>query len=340
MLYSLGEIKSQLAQYAGIKDTNGNYAFDDTTFPTDSLANNIVNDTFREICGGWDYRFLETTKSYQFYHTISGVSALAVSGTSVSGNAMLGQIVPYPSDVLNYTWLGQSPISQSSVGYSGIAFSGVDISGISTSGISNTGRLTEANWTGVGFQYQLDNDVDKLLVPAIAIQHISNGATNIAQGLLCTRIAFEDMMRIFPIGVVAASGAPIYFSEQPGMSPDNNKSIVFGPTPLPSYSGNTFTVFYKKRQEDLINDTDVQNTIPLSWQNVIVKSALVKIYQIKEPDRIQFILPEATQLIRNMKLWDAQQPSLVNKWRDSNYDTNSSFLYDNSSWFTLGEGSR
>jgi hypothetical protein len=346
MLYNLGQIRSQIAQYCGVRNTVGAYDFDYTTFPTIDLANNMINDSFREICGEWDYTFLETTKSYPFYHTISGVQGvlLTITGT-YSGNVVTGtqNVAPYPSDVLQYSWLAHNTVGDLQVNFSGVTGTFYNngntsqlVTGISTGGVvSYIGA-----WTGVGYMYQLDNDIDKLMVPAIYVPHSNNG--NSAQGVMVKNIDYEDMIRVFPIGTIQASGTPIYFSEAPGLSnvADNGKMIQFGPAPTASaYSGNNFVLFYKKKHVDLVNDTDVQNVVPDIWQNAIIKMASAKVFAIADPTRMPTALAEASQLIRGMKLWDAKQPSKVRRWRDANYGTQSSFLFDNSSWFTLGGGS-
>ena len=117
--------------------------------------------------------------------------------------------------------------------------------------------------------------------------------------------------------------------------------MVFGPTPTTAaYSGNNFVAFYKRKHVDMVNDSDVQIVVPEQWQNAILKLAVAKIFEIADPDRAPQAAAEASKLIRAMKLWDSKQPSKVRRWRDANYDTNSSFLYDSSSWFTLSSGGR
>ena len=338
-LYNLGQIRSQIAQYCGVRNAAGAYDFDTTTFPTIDLANNIINDSFREICGEWDYTFLETTKSYPFYHQIQGVQSLYLSGTSNATSLPIsGTMTPYPADVLNYAWTADNTYQNVANNYSGITFVGVDSTGTSWTGISNIGNVTTGNWVGVGYTYQLDQDIDKFMVPAIYVPHSNNG--NSAQGVMVKNIDYEDMVRIFPIGTIQASGTPIYFSEAPGLSPINNngKSIIFGPTPTyTAYSGNNFVAFYKKKHVDLTSDTATQTVVPEQWQNAPIKLASAKIFQIADPARADAAAAESSRLIRAMKLWDAKQPSKVRHWRDANYDTNASFLYDNSSWVTLGD---
>jgi hypothetical protein len=343
-LYNLGQIKSQIAQYAGVRNTLGQYGFDDSTFPTEDLTNNIVNDSFREICGEWDYTFLETTRSYPFYHVISGVQSITgiASGTYIGGPFFQSgvSVTPYPNDVLNFAWTAENSVDDVTNHFSGVHCLITVAPGINVGGVMISGDITYNNWSGVGYNYQLSNDIDKFYVPGVFIPHSNNGLS--ANGILVKNIDYEDMVRIFPIGTIQASGTPIYFSEAPGLSPNiNGKSIVFGPTPVTSqYSGNNFITFYKKKHVDLVDDNDVQSVIPDMWQNAVIKLATAKVFQIADPSRADATLREASGLIRSMKLWDAKQPSKVRRFRDSTYDTNSSFIFDNSSWFTLGGSGR
>lgn len=340
-LYNLTQTLSQVSTYAGIQNENNAYYPSATTFPSEDLMIDMVNDSIREICGDWEYTFLETTRSYPFYHVVSGVQSVYLSGSNTLGSGISGTITPYPSDVLNYAWTAHNTVQNISNNFSGIAFTGTDVSGVSWTGISNSGNVTTCNWTGVGYQYQLDPDIDKFYVPGIWCPASNND--NSAKGVLLKNIDFEDMMRIFPIGNIAASGTPIYYSEAPGISTANNngKQIIFGPTPtLTGYSGNNFVCFYKKLHQDLVNDTDTQQVIPIQWQNVIIKLTAAKVLAISDPSRYELVMKEAVGLIRSMKLWDAKQPSKVRRIRDSNYDTNSSFIYDSSVWFSLSGSGR
>src|ERR1035437_5705314 len=287
-LYSLGDIRSQVAQYAGIRNTQGLYDMDATTFPNIDLGNKMINDSIREIAGDWEYTFLETTKSYPFYHVISGVQAIDLVTTNASGVVVAsGSITPYPNDVLNYSWLAHNSVNDMNSNFSGISYVGTSGSSIFT-GLSTSGIVTTHNWTGVGYTYQLDADIDKFYVPGVYVPHSNNG--NSAQGVLIKNIDFEDMIRIFPIGTTQASGTPIYFSEAPGLSITNGKSIVFGPAPTTTaYSGNNFVCFYKKTHIDMVLDTDTQNMFPQQWQNVIVKMATAKTLQISDPSRAESV---------------------------------------------------
>jgi hypothetical protein len=122
------------------------------------------------------------------------------------------------------------------------------------------------------------------------------------------------------------------------MSETNNNgySLVFGPFPTAAYSGNTFLVFYKKLQQTMVNDTDVQNTIPISFQNVITAFAEAKIFQLSNPERVSGQLQYSQSLLNNLKRWDWAQPSKVRVFRDANFDSGFNSAYDNSVYFRLG----
>jgi hypothetical protein len=322
-----------VCQMAGIQDSYGNYDLDDTTYPTLTLGNQMINDTYREITSAWDYQFLETSKSYPFYHTISGVQSLLVTGTTVVGSTGVSAVItPYPTDVLNYTWLAQNSVGDLSSNFSGISFT--DASGSQC--ISTSGSITTAIWTGVGYVYQLDPDVDKFLAPGVVVAH-SNGS-NVGQGIVLTNMDYEDIVMQIPIGTINASGTPSQYFELPGLSPDNNKAIQFFPFPTSSYSGNTFVVNYKKKHVDLQSDSDTQNVIPEQWQNTVTYGVLEKFNSVRNPDRQPEALMRKEKLINSMKLWDAQQPSKVRHWRSGQPGIGQSYLYDNSTWFHLDDG--
>lgn len=334
-LYSLQTLRQQVCQYAGIQDSNGNYELDTTTFPTLNLGNQIINDSIREITSAWDYQFLETAKSYPFFHTISGVQSVALSGVTIIGSSgTTGVVTPYPTDVLNYSWLGHNSVQDLATNFSGISFT--DISG--NAAISISGSVTTATWTGVGYTYQLDPDIDKFLAPGVVVTH-SNGGT-IGQGIIMSNVDYEDIVRMIPIGVIAASGTPSMYFQIPGLSPDNGISIQFFPFPQSSYSGNTFNVNYKKKHVDLEDDTAIQNVIPEQWQNTIVQTVLAKVNSIRNPDRQQESEMRAAKLVNSMKLWDAQQPSKIRHWRSGGAGAGTGYLYDSSTWLTLGDAPR
>lgn len=333
MLYNLGQIRQQVSQIAGIQNSLGSYDLDDTTYPTLSLGNMFINDTLREICSAWDYQFLETSKSYPFWHIISGVQSVYVSGLTNAGNvATSGIVTPYPSDVLNYSWLAEQSVQDIQSNFSGIPFT--DSTG--RQAVSTTGYQTIGNYVGVGYVYQLNNDIDKFLPGGVQIAH-SNGG-NVGQGIVMTNVDYEDIIRLIPIGVINASGTPSMYFQTPGLSPNNGIAIQFFPFPLPSYSGNNFIVNYKKKHLDLINDNDVQSVIPEQWQNTVIQTVLAKVNSVRSPDRMPENEQRAAKLINSMKLWDAQQPSKVRHWRSGQPGGGESYLYDNSTWLSLGDG--
>lgn len=335
MLYNMSQVLSQVAQRAGTKDTNGNYAFDDTTYPTSGLAVNFFNDSIREICGSWDYRCLEQTKSYPFLHNISGVQSLYVSGNS-GATPISGMITPYPHDVLNFTWTAVNNPTLIANGFSGVTFIGTNPAGVAFTGVSTTGTVTTATLSGtVGYVYQLDQDIDKFLAPGILIQNTTVGGT--AAGVICQNTMQEDIMRLIPIGAINASGTPSYFWEAPGMSDTNNKAIQFFPFPAAAYSGQTFTVPYKKRHVDLTDMNQQQNMIPEAWQQIIVQAVLEKVFDISSPDQVPLIESRKNMLINQFRIWDALQPSIIFTWRDYNYNSRTNSAYDNSTWLSLGD---
>lgn len=335
MLYNLGQIRQQVAQLAGTQNTLGVYDFDDTTYPTSGLANNFINDSIREICGSWDFTFLETSKSYPFYHNISGVQSLYLSGTTSGGTPITGIVTPYPGDVLSYAWSAANNPAQIANNFSGIAFSGRAASGTTYQGTSVSGVQTTAIWSGVGYVYQLDADIDKFLAPGIVIAHSTGN--NTAAGVICQNTPMEDITRLIPIGIINASGTPSFFTEFPGMSTDNNKAIQFFPFPTPSYSGQTFIVPYKKRHIDMVDDNEKQNMIPESWQRIIVNATLEKVFDLSAPDKVSLVTARKEGLIAQMKVWDAMQPSKIYHWRDFNFNSSTNSAYDSSVWFHLSD---
>lgn len=332
MLYTLAQYRQYIAQACGIQNTAGAYDFDASTAPTLNLANQMINDSFREICGAQDYTFLETNRSYPFYHIISGVQSVnlysATSGVTVYAS---GTITPYPASVLYYTWNSDNSVQDINTNFSGISY--VGLSGTTAfSGLSTSGNVTALNWTGVAYNYQLDGDIDKL--HAVVIQQ-PNTSANTATAIILQNADWHDMEKLFPIGTVASSGTPIYYSEFPGLSPTNNKTLAFGPQPDITFSGANFIVHYKKRQEDLINDTDVQNVFPEQWQNVITYQTVEKILDMLQNPKSNIYRAKKQELIDNMNIWDFNQPDKIRFWRDynerSSFGNGSRSVYDTSS---------
>ncbi len=324
MLMNLGQLRAFIAQEAGIKNTNGVYDFDDSTQPTLDQVNIYINNAIRESCASWDYTFLETSKSYPFNHTISGVQGATFYATT-SGIFNSGPIVPWPSSVLNFSQFQNIDASNTLVG---ISFVGTDSVGNTYNSISSSGLITYDNtYVGIGYTYQLDNDVDKL--HAIMISQSISGVSPRVGPL--GYVEWHDLERMIPIGIISASGCPIWYTEFPGLSntPLNEKTIQFFPTPLPNFNGESFIVHYKKKHVDMINDTDYQNVIPEQYQTVITQASLEKIFDILDNPKIALVSKRKEDIINDMRIWDGTQPNKIFKWRDYNYRNSASRLFDN-----------
>lgn len=333
-LYNLGQIRQQVAQESAIQDENGDYEFSSTTFPSKDLVNTYINQAIMEVTSPWDYGFLQTSKSYPFKHVISGVQGVYLSGYSVTdtGVRTIGELTPYPFDVLNYSWRANNQIDMSNANFSGLSFTGVHSTGSGYSSVSTYGYPTyNNNLTTVGYTYQLDNDIDKIL--ACIISNSNSGQT--AKGILLTSVQWHDIERTIPIGIIASSGTPIYYSEFPGLGPITNKTIQFFPTPTPIYSGESFIIHYKKRHTDLVNDSDLQQVIPEQFQRIITNATLEKVFDLLDNPKASLATQRRMNLESKMKVWDANQPNAINRWRDFNYENMTSRLYDNSQLVTI-----
>ncbi len=323
MLKNLIQLRQEVAQSAGIKNTANIYDFDATTFPTLSQVNIFINDGIREVTSSWDYTFLQSSRSYPFQHTISGVQGVYLFGTALqSGNlsgsigVVSGLVVPYPNEVLNYSWIAnnQPPLINSN--YSGIQFvgqSGVVI----TTGISNSGYQTVGNYNGVGYTYQLDQDVDKLI--GVMLSNSNSGQTS--KGIMLPSIEWHDLERLIPIGIINSSGTPSCYSEFPGFSPSNNKTIQFFPTPTSNFVGESFIAHYKKKHVDLDTDTATQNVIPEQYQALITQATLEKIFDVLDNPKAELATARKTNLVNQMRIWDANQPNKMAAWTDFTYNS-------------------
>jgi hypothetical protein len=146
-----------------------------------------------------------------------------------------------------------------------------------------------------------------------------------------TSVDWHDFERMIPIGIVASSGTPIYYSEFPGLQPENNGKVVqFFPTPTTNFSGNTFVVHYKKKHVDMVADTELQNVIPEQYQYAITQAVLEKIFDALDNPKSQLVQAKKEELIRKMRQWSENQPNKMPHWMDFNYNSLSSRLYDNS----------
>ena len=294
----------------------------------------MINQSIKEITSQWDYTFLETTKSYPFYHVISGVQAVQFT----TGGIFFGT-EPYPRSVLTYSQTAAFDPRDVTNNFSGISYTGYLPGDPQPYGLHSTsGTPTTMNWSGVGYTYQLDEDIDKILAPGIVIMNSVSG--NTAKGIIEQATEWEDITRLIPIGVINASGTPCMYMEAPGLGPQNGKSVQFFPFPTPDYASESFVVPYKKKHVDLVNSTDQQTVIPEQWQEVILYGALEKIFEISDDPKSDKQREKKEELIAKMKVWDANQPAKMRHWRDYNLNNKSNFMYDNSTWLTLGEGLR
>lgn len=319
---TLGQLRQQIAQntQAGVLDTStGIYDFSTDTYPTLDYVNQMINDTLREVPGAWDYTFLETNRTYPFYHTISGVQGVYLEGTNgVTSNVISGTIIPYPSQVMYYTQYANNSVTDESTNFSGISFTGY--SGTSTtlvSGVSTSGSVTYGDFTTVGFTYQMDNDIDKII--AVVVSQNIGGAANIGQGYVMQYVDFHDLETAIPIGLISASGTPVMYTEMPGLGPDTNKVLQFYPFPTVNYSGQVFNVHYKKKHVDMVDDDEKQNVIPEQFQYLVNFAVSEKIYTMLDNPKAALMSQEKERMITDLKVWDANQPDKIRRWRDYNY---------------------
>lgn len=325
MVKTLAQLRQEIAQLsqAGVTDyTTGVADFDTTTFPTATQVNIFINDCIREITSNWDYTFKETNKSYPFLHTISGVQSVDLW----TSNRASGTITPYPADVLSFSWSAENSVQDLNNNFSGITYTGLSGTSVFT-GVSTSGVQSISDYTTVGLQYQLNEDIDKIV--AIGIPHSVTGGT--ANGILMTGVDWHEMERIIPIGIISSSGSPVFYSEFPGLSPDvNNKTIQFFPSPTPDFSGNTFIVHYLKKHVDMVVDTEKQNIIPEQWQYVITQAVLEKVFDVLDNPKAELATGRKDTLVSAMRQWDGNQPSKMPTWMDYRYNSLTNRTYDNS----------
>lgn len=311
--YNQKQIRQMCAQNLGIQNSDvvPIYDFDATTPVTKEQVNFWIDDTIRENTSNWDYTFLESTKSINFYNVVTGVQGVFLSGT-VSGTGVTGSIVPYPSNVLQYSWLADNSVNDVSTNFSGITFNGVDASGNSYTGVSSDfGYATYNNtFTGVTNVFQLDDDVAK--IEGLFLQNQANPSSNIGYGIPLNELTYHDFAIKYPIGVVAVSGTPYEYTKLPGLGPDNNLVITLAPFPTPNFSGNSVILHYLKKHVDLADDNAKQNVIPTQFQQIIVLGVMEKILSvyIQQDPRIGVIHKQKEDLITDMKQWDFNQANI------------------------------
>jgi hypothetical protein len=336
MLYNLGQIRQMCAQNVGVQNSAQVpvYDFDSTTPFTETQVNNWINDTIREVTT-WDYTFLESTNSINFWNVISGVQGVYLSGTSKTGGASIsGSIIPYPQQQLQYTWTADNSVQDVSSNFSGITFTGTDSSGQVWTGTSVSGVATYNNsFTGITNVFQLNPNVGK--IEGVFMQSSANG--NTGYGIPLNELTWHDFAIKYPIGVVQIPGQPYEYAKMPGLGPINNPVITTAPFPTPNFSGNSLVLHYLKQHVDLVNDTDTQNVIPQQFQQIIVLGVCEKItsFYAQQDPRTELFHKQKDDLIVNMKMWDFNQANLQRKWklgpRNGPYGGYNRSAYDTSS---------
>lgn len=320
MLYNLGQLRQQIAQVtqAGTRNiSTGVTDFSSQTYPDQTLVNQFINDSIREITSTNDFTFLESNTSIPFYHTISGVQGVELSGTTAGGYPISGSIYPYPNDVLTYTWRAENSVVDLATNFSGLSFMGYSGSTL-VSGTSVSGSIAYGNLNAVGYPYQLPPDIAK--IQAVVISNSISG-TNIGQGIVLQAMDWHQFETMIPIGIVNASGTPYQYAEFPGLGPNTNKTIQFFPFPTPNYSGNTFNVHYIKKHVDMTEDSQTQDVIPEQFQYIITYAVASKVYDLLDNPKAVLMDQKKEGLLVDMKVWDGNQPDKIRSWKDYNYRT-------------------
>lgn len=334
-LYNFKQLLDKGAQSAGIKDVNNLYQFSDDTFPTIEMAKGLLNDSIREETSMENMTCLQTSKSMNFWHVIEDVQSLDLFTYSGSVIVSSGSIIPYPSSVLSLTQTSENSVQDIVTNFSGISYT--TTSGTTT--VSTSGIVAYHAYTGVGYPYQMPSDLNKFMQGTPIVIAQSTPPTT-ANGIIVKNVDFADIWSMIPIGLVQSSGTPYYFAEAPGMDYLNNKVIQFFPFPILAFSGSQFVVNYYKKHVDLVEDTDTQNVIPESWQQLIIQAFLVKIYEITEEagsPRLAGAIRTREELRRKFRMWDFNQPSKIRKWKDARTGIGSNSAYDTSTYFYLND---
>lgn len=296
-LKTFKQLQDEVVEYLGMTSV------DETTEPKLSRIKSLINDSISEVLSEFNYRQLETSCRLPFTHTINVQSAF-LSGLSInSGLSITGSISPYPAD--NYAQLVNCTQVLS---YSGIVFTGTDISGNTTSGLSNYGYATTSPLSTIGLQYELPYAVDQIYSVTLPSNSIKLS--------YCPQYDFDRMM---PIGLTISSGTPTWYTEFEGISDSGNKVIQFYPQPIQSYWGDKyFTVHYKKRHIDLVNDSDLQNVIPPQFQDIIIYATLERVYGFLSDERSEYHRSKKLERTTDLKLWADNHLDFVFSERDGN----------------------
>lgn len=314
-VYNLGQLRQFIAQNLGIENSANPpvYDFDSSTPFTQTQVNNWINDEIRSITSGWDYTFLENTKSINFYNVTSGVQGISCSG-NINGTGIFGSVAPYPPQPLMYSITADNSVSDIQNNFSGVIFNGTDASGNVYTGVTCiSGSVTFNNTiTGINNTFQLDGDVGKIL--GVFIQSSANGSTG--YGIPLNELTYHNFAIKYPIGVVNVSGTPYEYCKLPGLDPNNNLQITLAPYPTPNFSGNSLVLDYMKKHVDLVNDTDVQNVIPGQYQQSIifgVCETVCSFYSQMDP-RVEKFFKKKDAMIIEMKQFDFNQSNLQRQW--------------------------
>ncbi len=263
-LKNFGQLLQETYRYFYV-DFNAGEADESTVIPL-SLMKNFINDTGREttVSFGTKWKFREG--SMPFYHRVeyqnlylSGVST--ASGTQISGTLNAPEFLNVGSNPTNYL------INYPS--YSGIAFIGVDPSGSSLSGISYAGNVVTSVYHGLGYQYEMNNDVSH--IEGIFINN--KGFLSMGQ--------MQRRMMALPQDIVNISGVPSTYYEQP-ISASGNLMVTFDTSPDNSLLNDSFLYLYEKKFQDMVEVNDVQTLIPEEFQNILIFGALEKAYAFRQ----------------------------------------------------------
>lgn len=313
---NFGQLITEVQEYLGMT------SLDETTEPKLSRVKSLINDSISEVLSEFNYRQLETACRIPFTHTYMAQAASLV-GLAGGTTPITGIVAPYPENDI-YGQLVNCTVLNTN--YSGIAFVGKDSMGNTLSGVSTGGSGITYPVTTVGLQYELPYNVDQIY----AITLPSNA-------IKLSYLPQYDFDRMMPIGLTISSGTPTWYTEFEGMSASGNKVVQFYPQPIASYWGDKyFTVHYKKRHVDLVNDTDVQNVIPPQFQDIIIYSTLERIYAFLSDERSEYHRAKKLERTADLKVWADNHLDFTFTMRDANaLSSNINSAYNTSISFRL-----
>jgi hypothetical protein len=187
------------------------------------------------------------------------------------------------------------------VGYSGVGFTGPLYSGISVSG-----QAIQSTETIQGRTYELPAAVDQIY--DITIPYLSRS------------IKFKPMYELqntYPIGIWTVSGTPIFYSNIPGIGPNGGQTVRFFPEPDQTTAGKLFVVHYKKKHVDLVADSDTQNIIPETYQNILIDATLEKCYNNMGDPKAQLHQAKKEEMLQKLKIWSENNLNYQYSFMDS-----------------------